>query len=60
VSTPYVPPGPLRGQLLNVERLEEQARAGHEARVRDLLHRLVPEYRAEFTAPPSAAATGAG
>ena len=29
----------------SLDELEEQARAGHEARVLDLLHRLVPEYR---------------
>jgi FlaA1/EpsC-like NDP-sugar epimerase len=30
----------------SIDELEEQARAGQEARVLDLLHRLVPEYRA--------------
>ncbi|HEX2150686.1 MAG TPA: nucleoside-diphosphate sugar epimerase/dehydratase [Stellaceae bacterium] len=31
----------------SIEELEEQARAGNRARVIDLLHRFVPEYRAE-------------
>jgi FlaA1/EpsC-like NDP-sugar epimerase len=31
----------------SIEELEEQARAGNRARVIDLLHRLVPEYRSE-------------
>jgi len=31
----------------SIDELEDQARAGHEARVRDLLRRLVPEYRSE-------------
>ncbi len=31
----------------SIEELEEQARAGERARVIDLLHRFVPEYRAE-------------
>jgi FlaA1/EpsC-like NDP-sugar epimerase len=39
----------------SLDELEEQARGGHEARVLDLLHRLVPEYRAD---PPRAAAAG--
>jgi O-antigen biosynthesis protein WbqV len=43
----------------SIDELEEQARAGHESRVHDLLHRLVPEYRAELPAAPPAAATGA-
>ena len=34
----------------SIDELEEQARAGHEARVLDLLHRLVPEYRVEMPA----------
>ena len=29
----------------SIDELDEQARAGREARVLDLLHRLVPEYR---------------
>ncbi|HTT80491.1 MAG TPA: nucleoside-diphosphate sugar epimerase/dehydratase [Stellaceae bacterium] len=41
----------------SLDELEEQARAGNEARVLDLLHRLVPEYRAE-PPPPTAAAAG--
>src|SRR6185437_1615846 len=32
----------------SIEELEEQARAGNRARVIDLLHRFVPEYRAEY------------
>jgi FlaA1/EpsC-like NDP-sugar epimerase len=43
----------------SIDELEEQTRAGNEARVRDLLHRLVPEYRADLPAAPPAAATGA-
>jgi FlaA1/EpsC-like NDP-sugar epimerase len=43
----------------SIDELEEQARAGREARVRDLLHRLVPEYRAELPVAPPTAATGA-
>jgi FlaA1/EpsC-like NDP-sugar epimerase len=38
------------------DELEEQARAGNEARVLDLLHRLVPEYRAEVAVAQAAAA----
>jgi FlaA1/EpsC-like NDP-sugar epimerase len=41
----------------SLDELEEQARGGHEARALDLLHRLVPEYRAEPA--PAAAAVGA-
>ena len=40
----------------SIDELEEQARAGNEARVLDLLHRLVPEYRT--AAPPPARAAG--
>jgi len=40
----------------SLEELEEQARAGHEGRVLDLLRRVVPEYRA---APVAAAAISA-
>ena len=43
----------------SVDELEEQARAGHDARTLDLLHRLVPEYRGEFglgREPPARAA----
>src|SRR4029078_5958869 len=43
----------------SIDELEEQARAGHEARVRDLLQLVGPEYRAELPAAPPAAATGA-
>jgi O-antigen biosynthesis protein WbqV len=43
----------------SIDELEEHARAGHEARVLDLLHRLVPEYRSDSAAgraPPAVAA----
>jgi O-antigen biosynthesis protein WbqV len=40
----------------SIDELEEQARAGHEARVLDLLHRLVPEYGSDV--PPPAVAAG--
>jgi FlaA1/EpsC-like NDP-sugar epimerase len=43
----------------SIDELEEHARAGREARVIDLLHRLVPEYRADPEAgwePPAVAA----
>jgi FlaA1/EpsC-like NDP-sugar epimerase len=44
-----------------LDELEEQARAGNAARVLDLLHRVVPEYRAEpAIAMPPAAAAGSG
>jgi FlaA1/EpsC-like NDP-sugar epimerase len=43
----------------SIDELEEQARTGNEARVRNLLQRLVPEYRAEHAPAPPAAATGA-
>jgi len=43
----------------SIDELEEQARAGHDQRVHDLLQRLVPEYRAELPAALPAAATGA-
>ena len=45
----------------SLDELEEQARAGHEARVLDLLRRLVPEYRPDMPAkrePPALAAAG--
>jgi FlaA1/EpsC-like NDP-sugar epimerase len=44
----------------SIDELEEHGRAGREARALDLLHRLVPEYRAEAeTGPgPPAVATG--
>jgi hypothetical protein len=40
----------------SIDELEEQARGGREARVLDLLHLLVPEYRRERAAPSAAAA----
>ncbi|HEX5452504.1 MAG TPA: nucleoside-diphosphate sugar epimerase/dehydratase [Stellaceae bacterium] len=43
----------------SVDELEEQARAGHGARVLDLLQLLVPEYRRE-SAPVPATAAGSG
>ena len=46
-----------------IDELEEQARAGHEARVLDLLRRLVPEYRPDMPAgrePPAVATAGLG
>ncbi|MGE0257763.1 MAG: polysaccharide biosynthesis protein [Alphaproteobacteria bacterium] len=43
----------------SIEELEEQARAGHRARVIDLLHRFVPEYRASQP-PQEAPARAAG
>lgn len=39
----------------SIDELEEQARAGNEARVLDLLQRLVPEYRREPAVAPSPA-----
>src|SRR5712691_7183676 len=45
----------------SIDELEEQARAGHEARVLDLLHLLVPEYRSDRTVgqtPTVAAGSG--
>jgi FlaA1/EpsC-like NDP-sugar epimerase len=46
----------------SIDELEEQARAGRETRVLDLLHRLVPEYRCALPAgrAPPAAAAGSG
>ena len=44
----------------SIDELEEQARAGHERRMLDLLHRLVPEYRAETAGVPPLAARAAG
>jgi FlaA1/EpsC-like NDP-sugar epimerase len=44
----------------SVDELDEQARAGREARVLDLLHRLVPEYRSELPAGRPASAVAAG
>ncbi len=44
----------------SIDELEEHARAGHTARVLDLLHRLVPEYRTEFPAGQAAPARAAG
>jgi O-antigen biosynthesis protein WbqV len=43
-----------------LDELEEQARAGNAARVADLLHRLVPEYRAAPPAAAAAAVAGSG
>ena len=46
----------------SIDELEEQARAGNEARVLDLLRRLVPEYHAAervAAAPPAAVAAAA-
>jgi FlaA1/EpsC-like NDP-sugar epimerase len=40
----------------SIDELEEQARAGHEVRILDLLHRLVPEYRAQTVIVPPARA----
>ncbi len=40
----------------SLDELEEDARAGREARVLDLLHRLVPEYRHDSGAAPTRAA----
>ena len=43
----------------SIDELEEHARAGHDARALDLLHRLVPEYRSELglgREPPARAA----
>ena len=44
----------------SIDELEEHARAGHEARVLDLLHRLVPEYRSDSAAGPAPPAVAAG
>jgi O-antigen biosynthesis protein WbqV len=44
----------------SIDELEEQARAGNEARVLDLLHRLVPEYRAIPPVAPVAPMRAAG
>jgi FlaA1/EpsC-like NDP-sugar epimerase len=41
----------------SIDELEDQARAGHEIRALDLLHRLVPEYRRPPTDEASAVAT---
>jgi O-antigen biosynthesis protein WbqV len=41
----------------SIHELEEQARANREARTLDLLHRLVPEYRAPTVIPAPVAAT---
>jgi len=42
----------------SIDELEEQARAGHETRILDLLHRLVPEYRVYAIDLPHARAAG--
>ena len=44
----------------SLDELEEQARAGHEARALDLLHRLVPEYRPDLSAGRAGPAAAAG
>jgi len=44
----------------SIDELEEHARAGHEARALDLLHRLVPEYRTELPAGQPSPARAAG
>ncbi len=43
----------------SIDELEEQARGGHQARVLDLLHLLVPEYRSEPAAARAAPAVAA-
>jgi O-antigen biosynthesis protein WbqV len=40
----------------SIQELEEQARANREARTLDLLHRLIPEYRAPVAIPAQAGA----
>jgi hypothetical protein len=44
----------------SIDELEEHARAGREARVLDLLHRLVPEYRGDPEAGRKAPAVATG
>ena len=44
----------------SIDELEEHARAGREARVLDLLHRLVPEYRSRAPAGEPSPARAAG
>jgi len=44
----------------SIDELEEHARAGREARVLDLLHRLVPEYRSQSPAAHASPARAAG
>jgi FlaA1/EpsC-like NDP-sugar epimerase len=44
----------------SIDELEEHARAGREARVLDLLHRLVPEYRSDREAGREAPAVATG
>ena len=44
----------------SIDELEEHARAGREARVLDLLHLLVPEYRSELPAGQASPARAAG
>jgi O-antigen biosynthesis protein WbqV len=44
----------------SIDELEEHARSGYTARVLDLLHRLVPEYRSELPAGRAATARAAG
>src|SRR5216683_1862462 len=44
----------------SIDELEEHARAGHDSRTLDLLHRLVPEYRTELPAGRPSPARAAG
>ena len=44
----------------SIDELEEHARAGHTARVLDLLHRLVPEYRTELPTAQASPARAVG
>jgi FlaA1/EpsC-like NDP-sugar epimerase len=44
----------------SIDELDEQARAGREARVLDMLHRLVPEYPSELPSGHPAPAVAAG
>src|SRR5262249_53954500 len=44
----------------SIDELEERARAGNQARVLYLLHRLIPEYRTEAEPPPILATAAAG
>ncbi|HEV2335734.1 MAG TPA: nucleoside-diphosphate sugar epimerase/dehydratase [Stellaceae bacterium] len=44
----------------SIDELEEHARAGREARVLDLLHRLVPEYRSQSPVAQASPARAAG
>jgi O-antigen biosynthesis protein WbqV len=44
----------------SIDELEEHARAGNEARVLDLLHRLIPEYCTDAEVPPALVTASAG